>query len=81
MLMELYNFVWILVDGNFDVCNGNLMKYRLVEYCSETDSLKISKFKKSCFYLFSPNNSFSNNEQRIISIMVKSGKEKYIKVY
>ncbi len=77
--MESYNFVWILVGGNFDIHNGNLMKYGLIEYCSDTDSLKISKFKKSCFYLFHPNNSFSNNDQRIIYIMIKSGAKILVK--
>ncbi len=32
--MESYNFVWILVGGNFDIHNGNLIKYALVEHCS-----------------------------------------------
>lgn len=77
--MEAYNFVWILVGGNFDIHSGNLIKYALVEYCSDTNSIKISKFKKSCFYLINPNNSFSNNEQRIMSIMIKSGVKILIK--
>jgi len=68
-----YNFIWILVGGIHDMYIGDLRKYALVEYCSDKDTLKLSKFKKSCFYLLEPNNTFTIDEAKIVSIMIKEG--------
>lgn len=71
--MESYNFIWIFVGGIRNMYIDDLQKYALVEYCSDKDILRLSKFRKSSFFLLEPNNSFTKNEARIVSTMIKEG--------
>ena len=48
--MESYNFIWIFVGGIRNMYIDDLQKYALVEYCSDKDILRLSKFRKSSFF-------------------------------